>query len=240
MSDSILRLVTSADRLPITNSPEPLVVLPSSLGATDEALSAFVQTRTATGGETSVVLPSRKPTFQRLRTMHPEATFRLPGILATAQTCIALVNLDLVAPRGPFVLDLLARYLYPLDRARILFAPNRSTSIVELNRARQFDAIVIAVTIDGARIWLETRDLIAAELAALALSEGTLPQHRRHLSPWEDELVQLATERLPGARYPGDIRLSFPESDRQTTLGRAISSLHLRVGIDISTVSDHY
>ncbi|MEJ7838735.1 MAG: hypothetical protein WKF81_07955, partial [Thermomicrobiales bacterium] len=210
------------------------------LGISDEALAAFVQARTASKLETSVVLPGSKQPLQRLKLGNSDQTIRLPGSLATAQECIALVNLDLVANHGPFVLDLLARYLHKLDRARIIVSPNRTTTIVELNLVRRFDAIAMAVTIDGVRIWLETRDLIAGELAALALSEGALPKHRRHFSPWEDDLVQLATERLPGARYPGDIRLAISEDDRNTTLDQAVSSLHFRLGIDISTVSDHY
>jgi hypothetical protein len=153
--------------------------------------------------------------------------------LVDAPNVMAVINLGRVGATGPFALDLLARYLSPIVRARLIVSLDKLDIIARLNQVRPIDWFLIVRSTTRGPIWIETRDPIAAELAALALSEKMLPADRARQSPWEDDLVQRATELELGARYPGDIRLEYEANDADPDVKEAIAALHLRIGIDI-------
>jgi hypothetical protein len=50
-------------------------------------------------------------------------------------------------------------------------------------------------------------DLIAAELAGLALWTASLPEGLERIGPWEDPVVQRATELDFGVQHPSDLVL---------------------------------
>jgi hypothetical protein len=160
-------------------------------------------------------------------------TVRLDRELVDAKSVAIVINLDRVGTTGPFALDLLARYLSPIDRARLLVSPVKLDIVARLNLIRPVDRFMVARTMTSGMVWIETRDPIAAELVSLALSEDLLPESRARQSPWEDDLVQRATELELGARYPGDIRLNYEANDDHPHVKEAIAALHLRIGIDI-------
>jgi hypothetical protein len=140
-----------------------------------------------------------------------------------------------VGSRGPFVLDLLARYVSPIDRARLLASPRRFEAVARVNLLRLFDWIVIRRRFAQGQVWIETGDAIAGELVCLALSEDLLPAGRAVAAPWEDDLVQRATELDLGVRYPGEIRIDVSNERALRHLEPVIAALHLRLGIDISS-----
>src|SRR5690606_34549783 len=119
---------------------------------------------------------------------------RLPASLLDATRLICVVDLDRVAKTGPFVLDLLARYVSPVDRLRIIASRERSVLVTEVNLAQRIDSIVISRMVDGQRVNVVTSDLVAGELSALTLSEMVVGGQRQWQTPWEDAVVQRATE----------------------------------------------
>lgn len=226
--------------MPSVSIADESLVLPSSLRERDLVVDEYIEARTKSGSSSSVCLPSWKGPFDRRTERENASSIRICRDVARARHLVALVNLDLVADRGPFVLDLAVRYLAPLDRARILASPHRELTIARINRVIRFDSIVLSKTINETQIWLETSDPIAGELVALALSETSLRADRRYPSPWEDPLLQRATDLDLGARYSGDIRLDRVASLPDADLREVLLTLHLRIGIDIPTISDHY
>lgn len=214
-------------------------LIPASLQA-DDALAQEVQARFP---RSSVITPRASTRFRKATIDRPGTTLRsirLPDALLRSESLICLVDLDRVSPSGPFVLDLMARFAAPFDRFRLIASRDRSSLVTEVNLARRFDRVIIARTIEGERILVSTTDMIAGELVALTLSEDRLPKDRALRSPWEDEIVQRATELELGVRFPGEIAIVCAEEDRLSLFSEAVAALHLRVGIDISSLPSHY
>jgi hypothetical protein len=223
MPEARLHLATALEELQAASAAEPSVLLPSSGEHRDEATTLLVAQRHAT-----VCLP-------RFRGPFVVGEFRLDRRVASAAHLVAAVDLDRVGSRGPFVLDLLARYVSPIDRARLLASRRRFEAVARVNLLRRFDWIVIRRRFAQGEVWIETGDAIAGELVCLALSEDLLPAGRAVAAPWEDDLVQRATELDLGVRYPGEIRIDVSNERALRHLEPVIAALHLRLGIDISS-----
>ena len=163
---------------------------------------------------------------------------RLPASLLDATRLICVVDLDRVAKTGPFVLDLLARYVSPVDRLRIIASRERSVLVTEVNLAQRIDSIVISRMVDGQRVNVVTSDLVAGELSALTLSEMVVGGQRQWQTPWEDAVVQRATELELGARIPNDIRVIAQNPVTLPVVASTLTALHLRMGIDVGRCSD--
>jgi hypothetical protein len=223
MPEARLYLTTTPEDLPGANTSDPFIVLPSSGDSRDDMVSRFVQR-----GHAIVCLP-------RWRGPFAAGHVRLDRRVVAATHLVALVDLDRVGSRGPFVLDLLLQYVTPVDRMKILASPRRIEEIAKINLVHRFDRIVITRRYAQGEVWIETTDAIAGELTCLALSEDLLPAGRSVAAPWEDELVQRATELDLGVRYPGEIRIDVGTERALRHFEPAISALHLRLGIDISS-----
>lgn len=221
MLDSRIVIATSPNHLPGSPNTVPSLILPSSGIRADDAI-----TRLFGESQRAVRLPHWRGPFA-------PGEIRLDTNVLSSSRLVAVVNLDLIGQRGPFVLDLLARYLSPMARAKLITLPNRIETIARINLTRRFDRIVITRKLLKGEVWIETNDPIAGELVCLALSEDLLPGGRSMTSPWEDELVQRATEHDLGARYPGDIRAELLPGYVRSDPDPVLMALHLRLAIDI-------
>jgi hypothetical protein len=208
-----------------------VTILPSSLRAVDP-LAGAIQALCPH----SVVFVSRTSArSRRVAIAHPAALLRavrLPEMIATAEHLICAVDLDEVATSGPFVLDLLARCVSPLDRARILASRQRAARVAEVNLAKRIDVVIMSRTVDNERVFVATSDLIAGELAALTMSENEPDAKSSLQTPWEDAVVQRATEFELGARYPGDMLIENRAGTSSSAAASITAAFHLRIGID--------
>lgn len=158
---------------------------------------AFMERFRPLGGWAGVVLapPDR-----------PRRRIRIAKALAGEHPWI-VCNVDAVARTGPFVLDVFSRFLHPLDRARLLADRNRPGRAAEVNLAVQAGWCIVGGTAGAGHLLVVTHDVIAAELVALALSEHALGAAVDVTGPWEDGVVQRATELELGVRIPQQIGL---------------------------------
>lgn len=131
----------------------------------------------------------------------------LPQELVHASHRISVTDVVEVARHGPFVLDLVARYAHPRHRLRLVVDTGRADLTAEVASAMHCDLHVIALSLPEGTLLAVTTDVIAAELTALALAERCLGNHRAFRGPWEDEVVQRATELQIGVLLPSRIRL---------------------------------
>lgn len=208
-----------------------VTILPSSLRGTD-LLAADIQ---ALCPHSVVFVPGTSARSRRIAINRPAASLRavrLPAAIAGAEHLLCAVDLDDVATSGPFVLDVLARCVSPLDRARILASRDRAARVAEVNLAKRIDVVIMSRTIDNERVLVATRDLIAGELAALTMSENERDEKSSLQTPWEDAVVQRATELELGARYPGDILIENRAGATSAAAASIIAAFHLRIGID--------
>jgi len=135
----------------------------------------------------------------------PPYRVSLPARLAAAPTRWSVTDVDAVAGRGPFVLDLVARYLHPATRLRYLAARRREDLVADANLAAPLALCVISATIAETSLVAVTADPIAGELMALALADERLPDHASVTGPWEERIVQRATELELGIQVPSQL-----------------------------------
>src|SRR5699024_2432245 len=109
--------------------------------------------------------------------------------------------------RGPFVLDVPARYVHPRQRLRLIADRERSGLLAEVASVVPIDLMLVALILPDGAFVAATTDRIAGELVALALSERCLGTSRSFTGPWEDPVVQRATEMQLGVLVPALIRL---------------------------------
>lgn len=131
----------------------------------------------------------------------------LPGALMDARHRIIAVDVVEVARRGPFVLDVAARYAHPRQRFRFITDRARSDLTAEVASVVPLTLVVVALVLPEGTLLGATTDPIAAELLALALAERCIGGARAFTGPWEDAVVQRATELDLGVLLPSAIRL---------------------------------
>jgi hypothetical protein len=156
----------------------------------------------------------------------------MPGSIALAEYRVVAVDVVEVARQGPFVLDLAARFVHPRQRVRIVADSARSELGAEIASAVRFDLHVVSLILPEGTYLAATSDPIAAELVALALAERCIGSTRAFTGPWEDAVVQRATELELGVLLPSRIRL-LPTggSARQPWADEITEHVRRRLGI---------
>jgi len=224
------------------------VVLPSSLAA-DDALAGSVAAalEAARGTPVAVVTPAgwggRLRSLGRrdavswqsidVRLIDPSTELErvvIPETLAAAEGVFVACDLDRVATRGPYVLDVAASYVAPSTRLRLHANRGRLGIVAEVDLAIRLQGALLALTIDGQRRYVATADPIAGELAALALSERARGADRAVVGPWEDPIVQRATELGLGLLLPEAIDL-FATGGHDPLASAILEHLLLRLGV---------
>lgn len=135
------------------------------------------------------------------------STASLPRNVMDASHRIIVTDVVEVARHGPFVLDLPARFVHPRQRLRLVTDSERSELMAEVASAVPITLAIVCLMLPEGAFVVATTDRIAAELVALALSERCLGTARSFTGPWEDSVVQRATELGLGVLIPPAIRL---------------------------------
>lgn len=159
----------------------------------------------------------------------PFRRVRISNELVGAEPWV-VCDVDAVARTGPFVLDVFSRHLHPVDRLLLLADRQRERRAADLNLTIRPAWSVIGGHAGAGYLLATTRDPVAAELVALALSEGVVGPDVAFTGPWEDPVVQRATELELGVIVPHQIRLAVhgDPGDAWATLERIAG----RIGVD--------
>ena len=141
-----------------------------------------------------------------------------------------ICDVDAVAGTGPFVLDVVSRYLHPFDRLRLLADRERERAAADLNLAIRPAWNVIGGHAGAGYLIAATRDPVAAELFALAISEHKLGPEVGYTGPWEDPVVQRATELELGVVIPHQIALTVHGDPGDS--GAVLARIADRIGVE--------
>jgi hypothetical protein len=224
------------------------LLLPSSLSREDDLVRSLRRSLRTYAVSSSVVVPEHPLraatgaviTGQRLRWREvrlslPDKADRevlLPRRLLGQNPLVYATHVDAVARRGPFQLDLLSRYVHPRHRIRQVIDRDRAGLAAEVNMVRGPEWCIIGF--DGPPgLVAVTHDIVAGELFALCMAERFFDKTVEFSSPWEDRVVQRATELELGARTPDDIRIDVMGQPGHT--GEAVDAIvdHVRQRIGI-------
>lgn len=155
-----------------------------------------------------------------------------PQEMAQADHRIIITDVVEVARKGPFILDVTARYIHPRQRMRFLASSQREAQAAEVASALSIELFAIYLAQREGVMLAVTTDIIAAELVALAMSELCVGSPRSFTGPWEDPVVQRATELELGVLLPSRMRMILDGPDRaEHWAQRIIEHLRMRLGI---------
>lgn len=187
----------------------------------------------------ALIMPARSTRWSEIRMTIPGtrvASALLPKSLMQAPHRIIATDVVEVARHGPFVLDLPARYVHPRQRLRLVTDRERSDLMAEVASVVPISLAVVCLMLPEGAFVVATNDRIAAELIALALSERCLGTTRSFQGPWEDAVVQRATELGLGVLVPSSIRL-IPDGDAAREPWADALVEHIRRRLDIPGTS---
>lgn len=134
----------------------------------------------------------------------PNRRVRIANELIDAEPWV-VCDVDAVARTGPFVLDVFSGYLHPWDRLSQFAHRDRARRSAEVNLTVRPKWCLIGGHAESGYLIATAQDVIAAELFALSLSEYALGPHVAVTGPWEDPVVQRATELQLGVVVPEQI-----------------------------------
>lgn len=216
-----------------------ITLVPSSLDRRDLVLADLRRALRSREARSRVVVPAnplgalaslgKRDAWVEVPQAQGEHSVRLPSALATADTLWSVTDVRAVSGRGPYVLDLMARFVTPAERLRLLGSSSKSDA-VEVNLALRPDFCLLAWQAHDECLLLATSDVIAAELIALALVDEDLGDTHRLAGPWEDDLVQRATELDLGVRLPQEFSLSVA-SGISDAMSDIVSRVFARIGV---------
>ncbi|MCO5218290.1 MAG: hypothetical protein M9953_00415 [Thermomicrobiales bacterium] len=224
-----------------------VAVLPSSLDALDpfaEAVRSVLPADTesfvalpVTGAAArrAFITPSVLGSWIDRRVVAQGATVgsvTFPQDIAQAAHRIVVTDVVEVARRGPFVLDLPARYIHPRQRMRLLASGEREALAAEVGSAFPVDLVAVFLALRDGVVLAVTSDVIAAELVALAMSELCIGAPRSFTGPWEDKVVQRATELQMGVGLPSYLGLVANGPHRADAWAERIHE-HIRIRLGI-------
>jgi hypothetical protein len=141
------------------------------------------------------------------RAGHP-ARFMLPASLTTGDPIVAVNDLTVKRDRfGPIAIGIWSRFAHPRQRSAALVGDPREGTTAEIALAVSPALILLRGSLNERPLLIAASDQIAAELAGRALLDlRDADWNPEPIGPWEDPLVQRATELGLGVRIPSDIR----------------------------------
>jgi hypothetical protein len=230
--------------LPAPVAPE-VVVLPSSLRRRD-SLAALVRGRLRNRGvvthllvpanPVAAILPGAGDRWRSVTLAPPDGPpyqIGLPEGLVGAAPRWIVTDVDAVAGRGPYVLDLVARHAHPVHRARMLADRQRADMAVEANLAAAPALCIAGQRLGEGTLVAVTSDPIAGELVALALADRHLARAGDLTGPWEERVVQRATELELGIQVPAQLAIEVAGSPDRAA-GAMIHGIASRIGVRMS------
>lgn len=248
---STIQIVTAGsigaclEYLPSTGEGHDITILPSSLRRNDRAAMELREHLRQQGRSTHLRVPGGPIPSLLGRTAGgwtrvplPDSsgmtgvTISLPTQLMEAGEVWSMVDIDAISGRGPYVLDLLGRHAGTPTRVRLLGSRHRAELAISILQARPLQRHVIVRHFPSFELLATTADPIAAELLALALVDEDITRDHQVAGPWEDELVQRATERDLGSRLPDEITVDIVGL-RGALIDAALGRILGRIGVDL-------
>jgi len=162
---------------------------------------------------------------------------RLPHQLVTASTIVGVGSISgNESPGDPIALGLWSQFAHPSQRLGARLSNPRDGLAAEIALAVSPSLILLAAELDGIPIVTVASDQIAAELAGLAIRQILRPESGSEIGPWENPLVQRATELGIGIAIPAQIVptatwVGTPDDPQVSTFYRLARQVLARIGV---------
>lgn len=138
----------------------------------------------------------------------PSSPFKLPvGIVDSGALVVANDLRGETAARPAIALGVWARFAGVRERIGVRVLPPEHGLAAEIAATVRPELILLADSWRGRSLVVAASDQVAAELAGLAIRQASGASDEAALGPWQDPLVQRATELDLGVRIPEQIAL---------------------------------
>lgn len=104
--------------------------------------------------------------------------------------------------------DQLSRYVHPRLAAAVRFSRPDLGAAADVALGFNVAGVLLAAALNGRQILAATPDLVAGQLLALAFQALATPDNEDRIGPWEDPVVQRATELGLGVIHPRQLDLN--------------------------------
>lgn len=141
--------------------------------------------------------------------------------------------------RPPLALGIWRQYLHPKQRLLVNLASRRLPIDAEIGALIRPRAIILLPYWSQGTLAVVSSDRIAAELVGLAIHQATRHPFAAAAGPWEDPIVQRATELHLGVRLPADLIIEWrwlevSDSEREADLARLADVVSSRLGVALA------
>lgn len=142
--------------------------------------------------------------------------------------------------RPPLALGIWRQFLHPKQRLLVNLAARRLSIDAEIGALIRPRAIILLPYWSQGALAVVSSDRIAAELVGLAIHQATRHPAVASVGPWEDSIVQHATELDLGIRLPADLIIEWrwlgaSDSEQEAELARLTDTVSSRLGIASSS-----
>ena len=226
-----------------------VVVLCASAGARVVAgrLAGLIRARGA-GGQVDVLVPpsglaaivrSRREPWVAVDVSGRGGRFDRVRVARSVATADAVCVVSVLGDRGErwrsIAIGALVPFAHPREGLAVRVERSEGGLAADVALAFAPRLVVVAAAVQGHAVVVSTDDLIAAELVGLALRREQANDEEA-IGPWEDRLVQRATELNLGVRLPTEIDLVSVWAGPANTPGEATTTaladrIRLRLGI---------
>lgn len=210
-----------------------------------EAIRAMLSTLAGSPAHVRVAVPetigsnlirfvtrNRSPGFTAIDVSATPARFGTVSVrsdVASASHLIGLGGIGTPTSPGPLAIELWSRFVDPRLSIPIARSPGRHPETADLALAFSPLRTVLTGTWQGYVVLIGSGDLVALELVALAIRAASIRDPELRPRPWEDPVIQRATELDLGVLLPSQIDLQTawagPPDPHGTTALAALTSV---------------
>ncbi len=164
----------------------------------------------------------------------------LPDLLLKADSLVLINDVRHADElRPPLALGIWRQYLHPKQRLLVNLAARRLPIDADISAVIRPRAIILLPYWSQGALAVVSSDRIAAELVGLAIHQATRHPFAATTGPWEDPIVQRATELDLGVRLPADLIIEWrwlgaSDSVREAELARLADVVSSRLGVALA------
>lgn len=157
------------------------------------------------------------------------ARVEIPAALAAPGTLLGTVRVPATTRRPALAIDLWTRFVRPWHRLAARLDDPRHSLAADLALAFSPALLLLDVPWHDPPLLISSPDMVGAELAGLALRRLDERAQEELPGPWEDPLVQRATELGLGARWPDELEIAVAPRNGLSTESAAVAASAQRI-----------
>ncbi len=252
VAETVERVLARGESSVLTNAPPKWVIVlddASADGGLSAAATVLQRAITASDWPPSVPIVRPRSALGQLNLGNQRRWISVPPPLAAGGRGVLIDRRIVEAAQRSLVCALPARsgsvrpmsvlvdFVAPRQRLAVRLSPKHLGSIAEIALTVDPSLVLMVGQLGASPLVVMTTDIVAAELVWLAIAKDAEIDQLAEIGPWEDPVIQRATELGSRLRLPFQFRFEIickPADQRlDETLERLVAQLGSRLGVPI-------